>query len=349
MNNKRIVLSLLIGTVALCSLSFSISLAWYNASTFLHIDQIEISIDGERDLKISTTTDVDSFRESLDYDDLEKVDVFEPVSTVYSSSWLSQKAEKPVFYDNSYPFIDDEGIPNRRVNENGYYSQELYLYSDDDVYVTVDALETYIEPNLDFNRAYAQQIKSDHPDKTVEEIYECLNELSKAMRFSILVPDTDCYNFYIIDPNKEEEVSLGGILDNTGDEIFDYYESGNELYEVIYGEYNDRDLICYDDALSEDIPYSGEANAFNAKHTEGVHPFNLEKSKEQGFSFAKEQSIGLPELAEHESLLYIPVYRYTPRKIVLSIYIEGWDLASVNSTMGSSFLAGLTFKIGREM
>ena len=127
MNNKRIVLSLLIGTVALCLFSFSVSLAWYNNTTYLHIDQVEIAIDGERELKISTTADEDSFRESLDYDDLEKVDVFEPVSTVFSSTWLSQKADTPVFYDNSYSFIDEDGVPERRIDQFGYYSQELYL------------------------------------------------------------------------------------------------------------------------------------------------------------------------------------------------------------------------------
>ena len=46
---------------------------------------------------------------------------------------------------------------------------------------------------------------------------------------------------------------------------------------------------------------------------------------------------------------HFPVYRDHPQEIVLSIYLEGWDLDSVNYTMGAAFISELTFKIEREM
>ena len=354
MNNKKIITALLVGIIALTSLSLSFSLAWYNATNFLQVSPFKVEIVGERDLKISTSPDIDSFKESLSYSELEQVSTFAPVSSVYLSSWIDQKPSKPVFYDNSYSYTDEDGTPIRRISPYGYYSQELYLLCDDDVYVTVDALESYINANDSFNLAYASEIANDYPQYTIEEIVERLGELRKAMRFSILVPDENDYRYYILDPHKEGDVILGGVLDNSLDALAPYYDfyraSGtNELYEIVYGEYNDKDYIVYDEALESDTPLEGEANVFNACHMEGVHPFNLEKSIEQGLEFSKEQSIGFDELEQNPMRMYFPVYRHTPRKIVLSIYIEGWDTDCVNANMGASFLSNLSFKIAREM
>lgn len=349
MNKKRtIILATLIGVVALSSVS--LTLAWYSSSTTLYIDSIEVSINGERNLLISTSDDLDTFKEKLTNEDLEQVPVFVPASTMYCDSWIEQKATKPTYYDASNSLVGVDGIPFLREMTFGYFSQELYLYCDDDVYVTVDALETYISANALFNNAYAQQIKDDYPEYTVEEIKEKLNNLVNAMRFSILIPDEEIYDFKVIDPNhNEEEIYLGGILDNTISRYYDSYFANGELFETIFGEIENRELAVYDEALSEDSELIGEPSAFNAKHQKNVKRFNREKSLENGMHIAKEKALYLDDLANDESLFYFPVYEYTPRKIVLSIYIEGWDLDSINSTMGANFLSNLSFKIYREM
>ena len=349
MNKKRtIILASLLAVVAISSVS--LTLAWYANSDNLNINTIEVQIEGDRELLISTSGEEGTFKEELSYDELQQVPVFVPTSTMYSSEWLKTKREKPIFYDASNSLVSTDGIPFLREMDFGFYSQELYLYSDDDVYVTVDALNTSIAENALFNNAYAQEIKNDYPDLTVEEIVDRLNNIVKSMRYSILIPDEECYQYVIIDPNhNEEEVYMGGILDNNISRCYDSYFKNNNLFEVIYGEIENRELAVYDEALDEDSELIGEPSAFNAKHERGVKRFNREKSLENGMKIAKENALYLSDLAEDESLFYFPVYEYQPRKIVLSMYIEGWDFDSINSTMGANFLAKLQFKIFREM
>ena len=65
MNKKNIILTAIVGTIALATLSVSITLAWYGASNRLQINTIDVGIVGNGELKVSTSTDVDSFVESL--------------------------------------------------------------------------------------------------------------------------------------------------------------------------------------------------------------------------------------------------------------------------------------------
>ena len=64
----------------------------------------------------------------------------------------------------------------------------------------------------------------------------------------------------------------------------------------------------------------------------------------------KEKSLSLDDFrtTELDKPFYFPVYRSKPQEIVLSIYIEGWDLDSVNCTKGATFDSNITFKIERE-
>ena len=88
----------------------------------------------------------------------------------------------------------------------------------------------------------------------------------------------------------------------------------------------------------------------HAKHAPNVKTFNKEKSLENGLELAKEE---IYKLSDFERVGYtdfvIPVKRYTPTKFVLSIYIEGWDLDSVNYTMGATFISKLSLRIDRRM
>ena len=362
MNRRRLISGMFLGMIAMSVVSLSFSIAWYASSMFLQINSVVIDIDSDRDLKISTTRNKEDFKDKLTYTDLrDDIGRFAPVSTVFSYAWASNHANEPVFYDQSF-YWATAGEPDRKVAIFGYFSQDIYLSCDDDVYVTLDMEETYIKENEEFNKKYAKEIANEYPDLTEGEIVDKLNLIAKSMRFSILVPlaegDNDSvYSYSVIDPNKEEgdeDVLFGGVLDNRNDRndhCYDTYVESGQIYETVYGDINNRDLIVYDEALGEDIVYQGERSAFNATHKKGTHPFNYEKSVQNGMEFAKEQSITKQDLLENPYLIKIPVSRdpENPRKIVVSIYIEGWDRRSINSTMGSSFLANLSFKILQEM
>ena len=128
MNKKRIIVSAMVGTIALSALSLSISLAWYASSARLQVESIDISIKGDAHLLVSTSEERDSFKESLTKEDLNAVDKFIPISSMYRNTWMEEKKELPVFYDTSSPVVPSSGVPNLTVADYGYFQQKLYFH-----------------------------------------------------------------------------------------------------------------------------------------------------------------------------------------------------------------------------
>ena len=356
MKKSNLILGFYVGVIALCVATVSMSIAWYASSTQVRIEGLVMTVDCDRDLAISTERD-GKYVEKLEPEELQQVGLFSPVTTAHSSQWKANKSEMPVFYDETkYSSLEDYNLVT--AANHGYYSQKLYLKSDDDLYVTIGNQNTYINPNPEYNQIYAHQLYLEYQDGsdeflkqlTEEDIVDRLNKLVGAMRYSILIPDEKDYNYVIIDPHKNEDTLYGGLLDNDKDRYYDYFIRGDENYERVYGEYTGEPV--YDDISPEDSPYlspNEEPNAFNARHKKGVKPVNFESSAANGFEIVKEPSIKLEDFNNEVKPFRIPVYRNQPREIVLSIYIEGWDLDSINCTKGATFVSNLEFKIEREM
>ena len=353
MKRKTIILSTLVGIIALSVASLGVTFAWYQASNLLNVDNIVVEIEADRDLWFSTSYDKSWTREEVNAHfkstltdqegELNVPSFYSPVSSMYSSKWVNKKAESPTYYDVL------------TVATAGYYSQDLYLYCNDNVYVTLDLNQTYIEF---FNTAYARVLRREHPELGLseKEINTRLSHLVNAMRFAFIVPEDEYneYNHYILDPNSnEDDVYLGGLLDNDSNTrgYYDYYIDKNDnKYEVIYGDYNNREYIVYDEPLDADSDYEYAdqyASAFNAMHKKGVHRFNLEKSMEKGLTFAKENKHTKQELANDPEQFMIYLEAFKPKKINVSLYIEGWDFDADNYTQGASFNANVSFKIDR--
>ncbi len=358
MKLSKITLAALLGIIALNVTTVSMSIAWYASSANVTIDAIELEIDGERDLKIATKVDGD-YVDHLDEANLNPVTYYAPVTSAHSSTWMNQKATSPTFYDDSKTSYSTEVVQEAK---DGYFSQTFYLESDDDIYVTIDPSATYINANEEYNKEYVKELYKEIQagnDEALkqyseEELLTRLNKLVKAMRFSVLIPDSNNYSYAIIDPNKEGATKLGGVLDNNIDHYYDYYlASDNNHYEIVYGELEgERSSLVYEEADTSDSDYLDDSttpNAFNARHKAGVKQVNFSSSNENGVSIKEEESYSLEDFTLGSVKYHFPVYKDTPREIVVSLYIEGWDLESVNYTMGASFLAKLGFKIEREM
>ena len=360
MKRSRIILSLYIGAISLSVATLSMSLAWYASSNRLRIESISITIDCDRQLAISTKPN-EGYVKDLNKEDLMDPGLFTPVTSAHSESWLSEKRDMPVFYDDTI-YSDAENANTSQEINYGYFSQKLYLKADDDVYVTVKSEDTSIKPNYEYNKSYAEslylsyQATGDESKKnlSVDEIKTRLDHLVNSMRFSILITDVNYYDYFIIDPNKTEETSYGGILDNNVDYYYDYFTNTNDgnNYERLYGSYKNAQSIQYDEPLDDDSDYhdaSEEPNAFNAKHKKGIKRINLNKSLENGLEIEKEKSYTVEDFEAEQKPFRIPVFKDKPREIVLSIYIEGWDLDSINYTMGATFIANLGLYIEGEM
>lgn len=351
MNKRRIILATYIGAISLSVATLGMSVAWYASSTRLRIENITITIDCERQLAISTKPN-EGYKAALKTEDLKEVGDFYPVTSAHTE-WYEDKKTTPEFYvDTIYSEQEDAELSS--LMTTGFFSQQLYLKADDDVIVTINPEESYMRPSPEHNRIRAEELHSLDPSISVEEYEERLSRLVNAMRYSILITDKNDYNFVIVNPNKSVETYYAGILDCDDDDYFDYYQSNEDglLYERVYGEFNDKQYLVYDDPLIEDSDYvdsDEEPHAFNARHKKGVKRFNLEKSLQQGLVIKKEESLSLDDFSSLTKPFRFPVYRDKPQEIVLSIYIEGWDLESVNCTKGATFDSNLSFIIEQEL
>jgi len=362
MKKNKLIFAMYLSVIALSVASVSMSIAWYASSRNLYVNSIDITIDTDRMLEISTSKDGD-FVDFINYSELDPTGVFLPLTSAHSDDWMSVGKDMPVFYDESRCY-EQENLPLYVEATGGYFSQKFYLKSDDDVYVTIDPSQTYIkapdpnqfEQNNNLKRAieYFEKEEARYKGYTVDQIKEMLDKVVNAMRFSILVKDEkDNYQYYIIDPNKEGVTYLGGLLDNDYDQYYDYFlkEGSSDLYERVYGEIiGDKSEFYADIATESDSDLENineKPSAFNAHHKAGVIKFNQEDAKEKGI-FKKEESFSLDDF-KNGAPFHFPVYINEPKEVVVSIYIEGWDKDSINSTMGAAFFSNLTFKIEREM
>ena len=354
---SKLILAMYLSSITLCIGTFSMSVAWYTSSTRLQISTVEITLDCDRQLAISTQKDR-GFTTELDSDDLKNPGLFTPVTSAHQSTWFDDKKDMPIFYDDTL-YSENEFISTTTVAGGGYFSQKLYLKSDNKVWVSIDPEKTYIRPHAEANAAYAQKLyetyqsgdNEEYKALTLEQVEERLNSLVKAMRFSILVNDENYYDYQIIDPNKEEVTKYGGLLDNNVDQYYDYYIDSQEdvYYERLYGEINDTSLIQYDEPtnIDSDFAYEGSPSAFNAKHKGTIKRINFEKSK--GLIIKEEESYSTEDFKVKDKPFMFPVYWDHPQEIVLSVYIEGWDLDSINYTMGATFDANLVFTIEGDL
>ena len=341
---KRLTIASFLGVISLGITSLSFSYAWYAGSSRVEVSGVDMYVRADRDLRISMSS-VGEYKYELTNQDFKFDQLFDPCSSMDRNIWMDQEKEQPEFYRYDMPFIDKDGTPRHTVAHTGVFTQELYLKVDDDAYITLDKEMLKVSENVEKNLIRVQNIKSQYPEYTEAELLERLNSLKKCLRVSILIPDED-YRFYVIDPYKEGDTYLGGRIDLEKTGYYAYHVKDEELYETVYGEIINRDKIVYGAKNTTDTPLVGEETSFNARSRANVYPFDLEKSIENGMEIKKEDSITVDEL---EDEIIIPMYHEVPKRVVVSIYMEGWDLDCTNAHMGASFDLGLGFKILREM
>ena len=92
MNKKKIITSAAIGTIALVGLSVSLTLAWYGASDRLKMRSLDVVVAGQTNLKISDSSDLNTFVNDLDLSPAQEEFVFVPVSSMNKKGWMENKS-----------------------------------------------------------------------------------------------------------------------------------------------------------------------------------------------------------------------------------------------------------------
>ena len=372
MDKKRIVLTALVGTVALAAISVSITLAWYGSSNRLNINYLDVEMTGENHLKMSLTGEEGSYVEKLTDAELKNPNNdyrFEPVSSMFKNNWMSEQKDMPIFYDSSDPLTPSSGTPDLHEANKGFFSKKIYLLSDLNFYATLDGVKSFFKNNEDSNFLRAQTLYNSYKNEpgfnfSIDQLKGNLDDLEKCLRVSILVNNPNYYRYYIIDPNKDdgEVTTFGGRLDNDGDGYYDTYDHvemvNNQMVheekETIYGEVLDRSKIVYnnplhdssvDDTTTPETSFFG--NSFNGISKETVYTYDEQASMANGLEFAKEESVTFQDIVDSgvNTNILIPCYANVATEIVVSIYLEGWDKQCVNATMGASFEGNLSFKL----
>lgn len=365
--NKKL-LSIYITLIGLLTAGSAISLAWFSTNDYLQINSVDIYFQVADNLKISTEKEGE-YVDSLSTEDLNEVNSFIPVSSAFSKEWINEKKKNPEFckeFDRlETSFVTSGGTtyvnPTKTKADSGFFSQEFYLKSEDNFYATVDCspIESFMKADEEANKIKAKQLAEKEPQRgSKEEILESLNSLSNAMRVSILVDSADTYAYYILDPHKEGETSLGGTIDTSYRGYYDIKMNTNEIknYEIVYGEVSNRDKIVYQYNETENLV--SKPTSLNSGHAAKTYIFDKDASISNGVELGVEKSVSFDEHKQLENklmggntegidgnLVLIPLEANKPSRIVISIYLEGWDKDCTNDTMAAAFDCKLTFKL----
>lgn len=368
---KSTVICLLTSLVALTAASASVSVAWYATASRLAVEDINVTLSGSSELLISTKNEKGTFKSELNYEDLQQVEAFEPVSGLFRDEWFLKGEKNPKFYEcpnsRSTIIIHSEtntyAEPTHFLAKKGFYSQELFLYSESNYYALLDLENTIIEPNslANWSRAekLAEEAKAKGRTKTAEEYYKELNNLVNSIRFSVLVDSPDKYDYKLFDPIKNQSsTKLGGLVDSSGDGYFDTAGINENKCETIYGEVNDRNLIKYLDSPQQEIIIEN-SSWHHANHDREAMQIDFASSYQNGLEIELENAMSLEEYKtlrekvvsrkasqeEKDALLLIPLSTGVATRIVLSIYFEGFDLDNTNETMSGSFTSKIGFDV----
>ena len=356
MDSKKIGILGIAGLSLMLAASVSMTVAWYNGSSYLAINNINVSL---HDKHLSISTDNEHFKDFIPNEELMEVGKFRAVSTMFSKDWISRKEDRPVFkgsFGTSNKNVVND-VEDANKASTGYFCQDIYIKCDSDVYLTLDKEKTTFNSDEEENREMIQDLREKFPGLTDEEIYENLNRVIKSLRISLLIlndSDDDSgefpdYSYYIVDPYKDKITYMGGILDSDKNGYYDY---SIENKEVLYGQSHSSDnnktveecLVYKEPTLTATQVTTKELTCFTSGNKEGISKIDFDASFANGLVLEEEKSVALEDV---EDKILIPLKADVSKRIVLSFYQEGWDLENTDFVRYSHFFVNVIFKIAR--
>ncbi len=321
------------------------SLAWFQVGNTTYVRNLQIAYeandftveikDANGDL-ISSDTGVFVFSDPVKT---------RAVSSMFMDDWLDA--------DNIDPEKDFPGLrtcyslgtsntltPIAKPGTN-YLAFELYFSCRQDVYIYLDE-HTSVTPNHDINVETANAFDPFylHPSMTPE----ALDKITDSIRVSFF----SNMGHTIYEPNVETctNTRFAAKLDIAPTDGF--YDFDSEGKEFLYGEYDPSCLeqLDYQEVTVENS-FESRGNVFEGVSKKGNLAFSEEKVDEldQKGLIAHEQSYSLQELnvfAETKHpLLFVPAN--STRRMVMSIYAEGWDKDCTNAVEFASFATNVVF------
>ena len=317
------------------STSVAATYAWYKVRDFARIDQLSMAFQGEAKLEAGLRMEDGSidYKAVLNEDDFRKVDPnydsninLKDVSGMFVSSWLeTDEEEKTPILRKAYTRSSETTMTEKA--EEGFVQIETFFRSDVPCHLYLSK-DTRIRPMERYNHELARRNAWSEEE---------LNRVLDSVRVSFYSEE----GFYIAEPGRDtpSHTQFGGPLQaHNKDGFFDYVDGK----EILYGEY--IGTPTYLPALDEDSPIPEDPSAFNARHKAGVErvdPSSVVYAEEETHPF-KDFIFGGGPKADGAICLgtLSPDEDY---RLVITIYLEGWDLDLTDTLAAGKFSLDLNF------
>lgn len=211
-----------------------------------------------------------------------------------------------------------------------YVQFELYAYCEYDAFLFLTP-ETGAVANTDANRETAVRKGID---------VRVLDNVVNAARISFYTP----MGYTIAELGEHEDVTYSGLLDLRGSGYFDTDEEGKE---IVYGSYTGTPSYESNPLAEDEDPYE-EHDIFHAAHKKGARKWNPDASygakKEVAYPVSHyAMDIDNPDMVIHRPSPIGVAKAKTPTRIVVSVFLEGWDHDMTSSLIEASFGLNLGF------
>lgn len=320
-------------TVALVT-SITTTYAWYSVLEKGYVSDLNMQISSEMNLYLGMKKDgvIDYSKTEYTEEDFGYEEDFylHDVSGMFESRWnrnVDYDRDNPRFCSSYGTFTSHTITPYATTND--YLQLEFFLKSDIDCAVMLGK-DSVFTPNVLSNEVVAREYGRDVAD---------LNKIVDATRVSFFFEDK-----YVIAKNNPSspDTYYGGLLDLNNDGYYDY--DPQTLEEIVYGEYFGTPR--YNDAEIDPpyTPYGPDKGVFVANHKPGVKQADL-----SSVTFKKENAVSLQSLIfDQETMVgkrldpLLMLKANEEKRIVITIYLEGWDrkmtdllnLASMDARVG---------------
>ena len=258
---------------------------------------------------------------------------------MYQSSWLTStevlKSGVPKFHSRYRLGLGQKETPlEPEENVNKTYVQNEFVLS-----AGMDT-DIYLDPSSFIKAAVEKNQQTAEENGWGAERASKLNEVVHAVRVSFMTDE----GYKIVKLGETEDTYYGGILDINKDGIYD--NDGNKEY--LYGEYegNPSYLPGIDIAPSDDEIESAKNNhnTFLACHQKDVEQVDI-----TSINIKKENALKLDSVTfDFDDPLKptTPICHVeggTTKRIVISIYVEGWDKRMTDDIDKASFDINIAF------
>ena len=332
------------------AVSATATYAWYSIveKDYIRDLNIQVTTDEEMGLKMGMKQENGEIDYKNHYTKEDFIDEYaedgkfylKQVSAMYEEDW------KTLDLSEAFPKFHTAYISPYRTRKTDlatgeeYLQHEFWLYSEVECAIMLGEDSGFF-PDVNSNSIFARE-----EGVTVEE----LNDVKDATRVSFLFDN----KYIIVKNNGSVETKYAGLLDLTNDGYFDYEviedDNGNKIErEVIFGEYIGEPTylppLTEEEAEAQKIDFGEKKrNVFLGNHKAGVlraDPSSVQMIKEDAHDI-NDYIFNDDRVGEKLTpLLYLEAN--TPKRIVITTYLEGWDLKMTDLLNKASLDVNVSF------